>query len=881
MNFMEKTKFIYKAFISYTAHDTQFVNELEEWLIQLSEYADADQKYKFFRDSSYSEAGENVEEGLIQRLKESEWLILVCSPYINDYKDAEKNWVEFECGYYAYTLGRKDKIVCIISNTAPLDRNISLFYPESIRDLQDKIAADMRGSKEWGKEASRIYAKITGRQFGDVYDIANTFYWKNQYYEIIDVAYKKNKEGKNREALRIMSEIPDNYNPRKIEWNYLKALCSRSAFSDYCGYLNQSAGSKVICFDSRSSYAYTTDNKYLYAVNCLDAEVVSAIEAHDGRIFRFFYMEEGYFGTFDDQVTVKLWKYDREEITLIRQASMEIRFSGSDHAVFKDFYPDCQLTHMPASYHSQARLLALTARCDLFLLNMQTMDYKTIDIPSLKSYMAQLSCIWKNLVFSENAELVFLTDDRYLLGWNLNSGKNVFFWNRKRCQPLHDTFDFKNNTFRAENSTYSIHIHENGQKAEWKEDDNTILFFNTIPHMKINSVYTADEGCEYIILLYENNVVQVLERNTGMVYWENVPVEKLQTGLDFPEAYCPVVLWQGELWHRKFHQVYKPFEGKGADYSHGKTVTYNGITAAASHERKSISLYNEDGQLFAEKEVCTKEQPKMLSDKEMNLPPGQMVSDLLRKYICKSRDAEIYECNTYDFIDEKNLLIGCTKGYLYLWDIENGVLSQIDSGHKRDITRLQIYRQCNAVITADSNGMAAVWKYEKKFGKISVMPFSSFHTQKANIMLQLMPGNGVTVFCNDTGELLLYTDLNKENIKIQSLLSADAAKIENICHVLSIYVTNDLSRLVVCRKNRIDFVRLPDGKIVLESEIHGEVKDMKIRDDEKVVELSVKACPGSDYKENRYIADLTDKEYEKLLLDRRLHFFSTKSAETI
>jgi hypothetical protein len=46
----------------------------------------------------------------------------------------------------------------------------------------------------------------------------------------------------------------------------------------------------------------------------------------------------------------------------------------------------------------------------------------------------------------------------------------------------------------------------------------------------------------------------------------------------------------------------------------------------------------------------------------------------------------------------------------------------------------------------------------------------------------------------------------------------------------------------VCRENRIDFVRLSDGKVVLESEIHGEVKDVKIRDDEKVVELSVKSA---------------------------------------
>lgn len=874
---MEKTEFVYKAFISYTARDTQFVNKLEEWLILLSKHADADQKYKFFRDSSYSEVGENVEEGLKQKLNESEWLILVCSPYINEYKDTETNWVDFECSYYAYTLERKDNIVCIISNSAPSDRNIGLFYPESIRDLRKKIAADMRGCKEWGEETSRIYAKITGRRFEDVYNIANAFYWENQYYDIIATAYKKNKEGNNKEALRIMSKIPDNYNPCKIEWDYLKALCSRSAYNDYCGYLNQPAGSKVICFDSKSSYAYSTDNKYLYAINCLDAKVVSVTKAHDGNIFRFFYMGEGYIGTFDDQITVKLWKYDREKITQVKQTSMKIQFSESAPPVFKSFYPDCQLNHMPASYHPLARLLALAVRYNLFLLNMETMEYKTMDIPPLKGYMAQLSCIWKNLVFSENAEMLFLADDKYLLGWNLNSGNYVFFWNRRWCQPLHYTFYSENNIFKAENITYSIHIYDNGQKAEWKEDNNTILFFNTIPHKKLDSVYTADKGDNYIILLYEGNIVQVLERNTGIVYWENVSVEKLETGLDFPEAYCPVVLWQGELWHTIFRQMYKPFWNEGGNYPSGKPVMYNEIIAAAIHERKSIAIYNEDGQLLAEKEVCVKKQPEMLSDEEMGLPPGKPVSELLRKHISQSMDQEIYECNTYAFIDEGNLLIGCTKGYLRLWEIKNNVLSEIDSIHKKDITSIQIYRQCNTIVTADSNGIVAIWKYRKEFGKISVIPVSSFHTHKTNIMLQLMSGNRVAVFCNDSGELKLYTELNEENIKVQTLLSADAAKTENICHVLSIYVTTDLSRLMVCRQNQIDFIRLPDGKAVLEAKIHGEIKDMKIYDDEKMIELSIKAHSGYDYKETYYIANLTDKEYDKLLLDRRSHFFSEKT----
>lgn len=264
----------------------------------------------------------------------------------------------------------------------------------------------------------------------------------------------------------------------------------------------------------------------------------------------------------------------------------------------------------------------------------------------------------------------------------------------------------------------------------------------------------------------------------------------------------------------------------------------------------------------------------MLSDEAMNLPPGKPVSELLKKYIRINMDQEMYECNTYAFIDEGNLLIGCTKGYLRLWEIKNDVLSEIDSIHKKDITSIQIYQQCNAVVTADSNGIVAIWKYRKEFGRISIIPVSSFHTQKTNILLQFMPGNRVAVFCNDSGELKLYTELNEENVKIQTLLSADAAKTENICHVLSIYVTTDLSRLVVCRPNRIDFVRLPDGKVVLASEIHDEIKDMKIYNDEKMVELSIKTHSGYDYKETYYIANLIDKEYEKLLQDRRLYFFS-------
>ncbi len=865
-------KFTYKAFISYTARDSQFVNKLEEWLIKISNDTDPAQKYKFFRDSSYAEVGENVEEELKRKLGESEWLILVCSPFVNECKTGERNWVDFECGYYAYTLGRRDKIVGIISNMAPLSREIDLFYPESIKDLQKELAADMRGDKDWVKEVSRIYAKITGRSFKDVYEITNTFYWKQKYYEIISMAYKKNIEGNHEDALKIMSEIPDKYNPRKIEWNYLKAFCTKSAYYNYCGSLNQYAGNKVICFDKKSSYAYSTDNKYIYIINCLKAKVISVIKAHNGEKFRFFYIKEGCIGTFDDCITVKIWNYNREKINLIKQITIEIQFTDTKFAVFKSFYLDCQLNHIPVAYHPAVHLFALVSQCNLFILDIETMKYETINIPFLKN-IQELSFTWKNIAFSKDGNMLFLSEERYLLGWNRNMKEYDFFWSRKRCQPRY----YESHFFKAENTKHSIYIYDNGQRAEWKEDDKTVLCFNPEFQKKLNSIYIVDKSNKYMVLLYEDNTVQVLERNFGAVYSEDIPVEKLRMDLDFPQIYCPALLWRGELWNLVFRKIQKPLYDNEGNYIITKKVTYSGITAAAIQKGKGIAIFDEQGQFLREKRICLKEQPEILSDEEMNLMPEMGTSELLREYICKTRDEKIYECNTYEFIDKDNLLIGCTKGYLYLWEMKEDILIEIDKFHKKDIEIIQIDRQWNTIITADNEGIIAIRKYKKEYNKIFCSLVSSIDTKLFHIMIQLISENEMAVFCNDTGELILYTDYRKEDRKVQTLLSVQAAKKNNICQVLSIYITADKSRLVVCRQNGIDFVQIPDGKIVLESRIHGTMKELKIDSQEETMQILMKDNSGYDFKEKYLIAYLTDKELDKILADRRLYFFGEQN----
>lgn len=783
---MEKPKFVYKAFISYTARDSQFVDQLETWLYRLAEYLDPEQAYMFFRDTDYSEAGENVEETLKQHLKESEWLIPVCSPYINECSGSERNWVDFECRYFAYTLGKKDRIVCIISDSAPPGRDIGSFYPESIRDLQEKLAADMRAGREWIKEAGRLYSRISGRTLDEVQNAAHTLYWKTQYYNAISAAYRHHKKGHNQEALKAMAEIPDTYNPCKIEWNFLKALCSKSAYHHFCGRLNLSADSRVICFDRKSSYVYSADHQCLYAINALSAEVVSAVKAHDGRPFRFFYITENAVGTFDDQITVKLWQFGRETIRLMKQASVAIPFSASEPALYRSFYPDCRLSYIPAAYHYGAHLLALAAHSHLFLVNMETMGYKTIKFLPLKP-LAAFSCIWKHLVFSEQADMLFLSNEQDLLGWDLHTG------------------------------------------------------------LPLKIARAACPG--------------------------QAPAGSRNIKPDFAEPCCPAVLWQGMLWALAWRRIKRPlYDSNGKEIS-GKRVTCNGITAAATEEKTGIAIYNEEDQCLARREICLKKRPTMLSDSEMNLPPGNMASELLKTYISKCMDDEIFACNTCAFADKRNLFIGCTKGRLFLWDTENNVLSGMERIHKKDITAIHVYRKWDALLTADCGGTVAVWQCKEEQGGISVRFLSSLDTHKTNPMAQMMPGNRVAVFCNDTGELAVYNHCRDGRTAIQTPLSAEAAGKNHIRHVLSMYVTADQSRLVVSRPNQIDFIRLPEGNAVLEYEMDDEIKEMVIYDDETKMRLSLKDRSGCEYEETYNIAGLTDIQYEKLLADRRAHFF--------
>ena len=234
----------------------------------------------------------------------------------------------------------------------------------------------------------------------------------------------------------------------------------------------------------------------------------------------------------------------------------------------------------------------------------------------------------------------------------------------------------------------------------------------------------------------------------------------------------------------------------------------------------------------------------------------------------------MYECSTYAFLDKDHLLIGCTKGYVYLWEIEKNILTKSERMHTKDITIIHIYPQWRRILTADREGTVTIWQYLQDNEGISIEADSSVRTHKNNILTQLLSDHELSVFCNDTGELILYTDPGKDTQKMKTLLSQEAARENQISHIVSLYVTADRSRLVVSRKNQLDFVRLPDGKVLLESSLPDELKELDIDDKEQMMKLFLKDRFGHDFIETRYIANLTDAQYYQLLHDRRLHFFS-------
>lgn len=837
-----ENRYKYKAFISYTSGDETFVNELEKWLVDLSNQISPEQSYKFFRDRTHSNIGENVETSIQEYLKESEWLILVCSPNVNSYKDGERNWVDFECNHFAHTLRRKDNFVAIISNTAPSERDISSFYPESVRDLHKQLAADMRGNNKWSEEVSRIYAKITGKTFEDIYDIAEASHWEREYYEIIPEAYKRHLT-EDADAIKYLLKIPQKYNPAKIEWRYLMALCTKSLFSNYCGQLSTDKNCSEICFDKISSCFCATDMKFLYVYDCITLKKISSVSAHEGIPFRVLYTKNNYFITFDNEVNVKSWKHENRELKLLNSVKLEVQITSP---VFKDFYLNCKLGNMLMKYDIERRLFAVAIWYDLYVMDTYTLTYHVFH--TQKPYMTLGNSLWKNIEFSDACDMVFLADEERIFAWELEIDES-FVWSRK---SLRQTIGFTR-TFMIDDSDYTIYAPDRGE-AVLKCGEQHIMSFQTLLKKNINSVYMPKKN--YIVILYADSSVQIIKLGTGVIYTENEPVSKMKNEFNIIEPLCPMTIYKGGLWLRELPEL----SAKPASIL--TNINFCEDLRVNMHDQK-ITIYNPDGSILGERIICEKDTPDPLSDEELNLPAS--ASSLLRSFVEKERDRNIYKGTTYAFIDRWHILVGCTKGHVLLWDIKTNTLSHMSNAHNHDISAIKVYD--NKIISVtDKSGVITIWEPDEN--NCYEHPYVVLNTEIKDIMAQLLSKHEITVFCNKTGELFLY-DYVSVPPKKQTLISVDGASNNKVTQADSMYVTSDRSRLILCKEKTIYIIRVSNGKTILEATIPAKVKSIDLYNSEMSMRLTLSDGSYRIYN----IEYFTEKQRTELFCERRKNFF--------
>lgn len=641
------------------------------------------------------------------------------------------------------------------------------------------------------------------------------------------------------------------------------AVCSRSAFSGYCGSLAAWAGSQVICYDRESACICTTDGNYLYVVNCLEAEIKGAVLAHEGVKFRTFYMGASYFGTFDDKITVKIWKYEEERLSLVNQVPLEIRYTQREPAVFKPFYMDCKLENIPMAYDLRQRLFAISVRHDLFLLGIDTGEYRKLEIPSCRKDIMQRACMWKRIYFSNDAGMIFLADDWYILGWDLQTGEHTFSWNRMNCRPRY-AYYAETNTFQVEGTAYTVHTDRNTWKAQVKDGEKRVMQFSLMPGKKLNSVY-MNRNTNDFIALYEDTTVQMIRQNLGVIYSEESPIAKKEIEFHIPQPACPVVLRGRELWYALPQERMQTSPMSGDGYSIWQVqASCQGWAAVTDKDRKEVSVYDEKGELWKARAICRKEQPEPLSPEELQLQPGtysSLVLDLIRK----RKDKEIFQCVCLLFLDRRTLMIGCTKGYVYQWKLEEDLLVRLDDIHGEEIRSFQPYSQWHTLLTVDSVGAIGVWKSQTGEDWASLKFAYLISTGDPNILVQLLSPDEVAVFHSGTGELILY----KRNRGQVVLLSKEAMQGKGIGQALSMYVSQDQSRLVLCTKRAIDFIRIPDGKTVLESTYGLDLAGMRIYDAERRMELFY----HNGLKETYGIEGLTEEKFTKALKARRETYF--------
>ena len=164
-------EYTFDAFISYSHRDLSFGKWLQRKLETFPIPADMrgerprGQKLRIFRDQT-DLAGTGLQDSLKQNLRDSRFLIVLCSP-----SSAASSWVNEEVLYFI-SLGRRDRIIPFIIDGEPMsDDPARECYPEGLRNIEDYtlLGANIQ---EIGRNKAflKLVSILLGVRFGRLVD---------------------------------------------------------------------------------------------------------------------------------------------------------------------------------------------------------------------------------------------------------------------------------------------------------------------------------------------------------------------------------------------------------------------------------------------------------------------------------------------------------------------------------------------------------------------------------------------------------------------------------------------------------------------------------------------------------------------------------------
>lgn len=624
----------YKAFISYSHADRECAERLERELNTLA-MSKGIQQFRIFRDTTYSKLNEEVSDGLVKNLEQSEWLIVICSPAVSIYK--EINWVDFECNYFVNTLNRNENVICFISSGASFQEDISPFYPQSIKKHSNLLAADGRSEKDWFKNVVKVFYCILGNtdfefeQDKDVFFLME-FEYTNRLRDSMDLFQKK----KRWESLKKLSNIPYSAGVKAIEWYLMYAMESGIAYRNFCGYPQEKIGDQVIAFDYKNRYMCSSDSINLYVIDCKSIKVLQRAEAHGGKLFYYSVKPHQHqFVTWGKDFVLKIWNFDEGKLVLENSIQLQQTFYPCDPPVFAEFYVhEYNLVSLSNNTNDCAVITGKT----LTIVDLFNMSQKSYDIPYRKISPTHTPK-WNMLSFSAQGDIVALANDKTIYMWDLKENGVC------RQYPRQNEWDvFRDRQIGVE---YPVQIMNGG-------------FWNC---ERCWSYYVdAQVICEnnkHLLLSYEDKTLALWDMDSMDDEKENLFGRRLgRLSKEAPFDYM--------------FQAICAVSSKWIVYTNSKKM--------------AIRVCTREGKFVCERQVCDYDNVPLLPDEELHLP--LVHSPMLKQLLNERNNPDWYTAVWMEFIDEDCLVVGCSKGKKFLWKIPEDEWNQADSVEGMELSNI-------------------------------------------------------------------------------------------------------------------------------------------------------------------------------------------------